>query len=175
MASVTSSANKRFTRSRGVALGVIMVIALAAGLYLNGIGFLNTGTNSNSTCSGDARVTINGTNYCVDNATKDFVVPNPGFSYIKNGSITYRGVEFTTVCPQTTSSCGNNSSPGVTTPPALAVNVVLTFTDGTNETVGGVVGLSNQFTAFSMHTNPRAGVEVLYQDQTYSVVLLTQI
>jgi hypothetical protein len=169
----STSAHRNFSPLSKIAVAMVAVIIAGAGIYLYNIGILSGGDNTHFMCGTNKPTTINGANYCIDTATDNFMVPNPGFAYILNGSIRYMGVNFTTICPQTASSCTNSSS-GVITPTALAINIALTFPDGTKETIGGVVGVSDEFITFSTHANPIAGVELLRLDESYAVYLLVQ-
>ncbi len=152
---------------------LVIAFAIVVGLALfipYSVGLLNTRTPS---CASGRQTMVGGEDFCLRDVTDDFALPNPGFGYILNGSIVYMGVKFTTVCPQRPSQCGASDS-NTTTPLALAVEITLSFPDGAQQTIGGVVGDSNQFTAISTQVDPRAGVEIRYQSQTYVVLLLVQ-
>jgi hypothetical protein len=108
-------------------------------------------------------MTVNGSQYYADNVTKIMNTQGTTFHF-NNGSVTFLGVEFQTICTDYSSGC-----PGVPPPPAnttytlpsgpgIALNV--TFPDHSSEMI--VFPIVVHFYAFSSHPNPRAGVLFVY-------------
>jgi len=106
-------------------------------------------------------MSVNGTWYWADNISNDIVVGAPGYSYFLNSSVILDGVKFQTICPSIYRDCpGSNSSSTVVMAGAIRFN--MSFPDGANETVGGVIGDSNILYVFSQHSTPRAGMLIEY-------------
>ncbi|HEV2139411.1 MAG TPA: hypothetical protein VGR53_11280 [Nitrososphaerales archaeon] len=127
-----------------------------------------TSTTLISQCpTGTVPMTVNGSDYCASDVSKDIVVQQPGYSYLLNSSITFMGVKFETICPSNYSGCpGTNGSSMTVTAAAIQFN--MTFPDGTREAAGGVIGDSTYFFALSNHRNPRGGILIEYISGTYS-------
>ena len=105
-------------------------------------------------------MSVNGSYYWADDVSKDTVIGLPGYSYFLNGSITFDGVKFQTICPPSYQICpGSNSNS--TTVLAGAIRFNMTFPDGTVETTGDVIGASMILYILSQHT-PRAGMFIEY-------------
>jgi hypothetical protein len=162
--------------TRKLAIALVIALVLGGGISFYSLGILAPSKNHNVLgCRPNAGVrTIDGYAYCVSDVTDDVVIPNPGFGYFLNESVTYMGVKFVSICPHTSLECAAGLSSDETIPPAAAMNVVLTFQDGTNETIGGVIGLSSQFSTFSTHVSPRVGLEILWANTGYDVFLLVE-
>jgi hypothetical protein len=111
---------------------------------------------------------VGGSAFYTDNVTSDISVGNPGYSYFLNGSVAFMGVEFATICPPIYAGCpipagGNMSSQQALYAGAIRLNVA--FRDGTNETIGDVIG-ETYTVSLSQHTNPRAGILIVYTDSS---------
>lgn len=119
--------------------------------------------------------TVNGSAYYADNMTSDITVGNPGYSYFLNGSVTFMGVKFATICPPIYAGCPIPPGTTVTTQETVgagAIRLNLTFPDGSNETIGGVIGDITYFFVFSHHANPQAGILIVYTSSGYKSYLL---
>ncbi|MDG6995037.1 MAG: hypothetical protein JRN52_03860 [Nitrososphaerota archaeon] len=127
-------------------------------------------------CGGTSQVTtINGTTYCTDNVSSDTVVQNPGYAYFLNDSVTFMGVRFDMICQPSYFGCpGTSNVTEQTTILAGAIMVNLSFPDNTNETIGGVIGISSGITVLSKHNNPRAGVMITSTSTGYDTFLLME-
>lgn len=78
---------------------------------------------------------VNGSYYWADDVSRDIVIGSPGYSYFLNGSVTFDGVKFQTICPASYRGCpGSNSSSTIIWAYAISFNV--TFPDKTTEQVG---------------------------------------
>jgi hypothetical protein len=129
-------------------------------------------------------IDFNGTAYCSSDVSKDVVVGSPGYSYFLNSSVAFMGVVFQTLCPANYSGCpGSSGNSTATVLYAGAMKAVVTFPDKSNETIGGVVGDSDQALFLSAHADPRAGIEIQYvpglyasgaSTSNYRVLLLVQ-
>jgi hypothetical protein len=127
-----------------------------------------TSTTIISQCpTGAVPMTVNGSTYCASDVSKDIVVQQPGYSYFLNSSITFMGVKFETICPSNYGGCpGSNGNS--TTVLAAAIQLSVTFSGGTKETVGGVIGDLTYFYVLSNHLGPKAGILIEYVSSTYS-------
>lgn len=107
---------------------------------------------------------VNGTYYWAEDISNDITIGSPGYSYFLNGSVTFDGVKFQTICPSIYRGCpGSNSSSAIMYAGAIQFNML--FPDGTNETVGGVIGDLNVLYVFSQHSHyniPIAGMLIEY-------------
>ena len=185
--------------TRGVSIGiaaiaVIGIILIAGfGIYLGDTFSISpttsspnsTNTNSTMTAKTPATQTCeiatnmvvkNGTTFCIDDVSNDTVVQNPGgYTYFRNISIVFMGINFTTICPQGFYGCpGTSNNSEVTTMAAGALRVNLTFPDKTTESIGGIIGINYNLTLLSTHSNPRAGIMLLDTHSGYDVYLLVQ-
>jgi len=98
--------------------------------------------------------------YWADDVSKDIVIGFPGYSYFLNGSVTFDGVKFQTICPPTYRDCpGSTSNSTIVTAGAISFN--MTFPDGTRETAGDVIG-DSIFTLILSQHQPRAGMYIEY-------------
>jgi hypothetical protein len=107
-------------RGAGLVLAVLVVAALGAGyLAVNSRRQTSTATETlSSTTATTATVNaptlvVNGSTYHYDNVTSIMIAEDPGTFHFNNGSVTFLGVEFQTVCTDYASGC-----PGVPPPPA---------------------------------------------------------
>jgi hypothetical protein len=134
---------------------------------LTSVSFITTtahvATTSPAHGSDVSLLNVSGSYYWADDVSRDINVPNPGYSYFLNGSVTFDGVKFTTICPPTYSGCpgSNGNSTTVTTVLAGAIRFNMTFPDGTTETTGEVIGDSIFTLVLSQH-QPRAGMLIEY-------------
>jgi hypothetical protein len=119
---------------------------------------------------------VNGSHYWADDVSKDTVIGMPGYSYFLNGSVTFDGVKFQTICPSNYRGCpGSNSSSTIVLAGAIRFN--MTFADKSTETAGDVIGDSFYVFVISQHS-PKAGMLIEYVNDyphnsvPYSVFLL---
>ncbi len=165
-------------------IAILLVVAILAG---TGVGYsIGTGTQrgntSTSTTTSVSTTTIstafvnrnvfvmniNGSLYYTDDVSSDIIVQDPGYAYFLNASITFDGVRFETLCPESYSQCpasmGNTSTQTVTAPGAAVIRLNFVFlADQTGETTGAVIGNSNYVYFLSNHFGPRAGMLVEYE------------
>jgi hypothetical protein len=146
---------------------VIVVVLISTSLFLT-IGQASKSRTA-STTSGTATVntstvTVNGSQYYADNVTKIMNTQGTTFHF-NNGSVTFLGVEFQTICTDYSSRC-----PGVPPPPAnttytlpsgSGITLNVTFPDHNSERIAFPI-LVHYLYAFSNHTNPRAGILFVY-------------
>ena len=105
-------------------------------------------------------MSLSGSYYWADDVSMDTVIGLPGLSYFLNGSITFDGVKFQTICPATYRDCpGSNSSSAIVAAGDMQFN--MTFPDKTTETAGNVIGDSIYTLILSQHS-PRAGMLIEY-------------
>jgi hypothetical protein len=103
---------------------------------------------------------LSGTYYWAVDVSKDTVIGMPGYSYFRNESVTFDGVKFQTICPQSYRDCpGSNSSSTIVY--AGAIRFSMTFPDNATETTGDVIGDSIFTLVLSQH-QPRAGMLIEY-------------
>jgi hypothetical protein len=112
-------------------------------------------------------MTVNGSPYYADNVTNIMIAEDPGTFHFNNESVTFLGVKFQTVCTDYASGC-----PGVPPPPpgvifvaptGAGITMDATFPDHSSEMITGAFPLVPvYFFAFSHHTNPQAGVLIIY-------------
>jgi hypothetical protein len=130
----------------------------------------STSTSSASPCGSAARLTaVNGSNYCAIDVSNDIVVGAPGYSYFFNGSITYMGVNFQTICPSTYQGCPGSTSSS-TQMMIGAIKFNMTFSGQTVETAGQAIGDSTHVLILSNHAAPRAGMQIEYGPSPYDAV-----
>lgn len=130
-----------------------------------------TAVTRNQTASSSSRgkneaflMKVNGSFYWADDVSRDISIGAPGYSYFLNGSVTFDGVKFQTICPPIYSGCP--VSPGTTVQSqtillAGAIRFSMTFPDGSTETTGQVIGDSTYTYVISQHY-PRAGMLIEY-------------
>jgi hypothetical protein len=127
-------------------------------------------------CGTAARqTTINGSNYCVIDVSGDIIVNNPGYSYFINGSVTFLGVKFQTICSSNYQGCPNST--GSSTQMMIgAIKLNMTFPDQTVETAGQAIGTSEHILILSNHFAPRGGLQYDYGPSPhFRVLLLVQL
>jgi hypothetical protein len=86
-------------------------------------------------------MTVNGSLYYADNISKDISVGNPGDSYFLNGSVTFLGVKFETLCPPSYSGCPVPPGTTITTYTTMyigAIRLNATFPDSRRGQLDGV-------------------------------------
>ena len=132
-----------------------------------------TTTSVNPPCvAGAQTMAVSGTEFCSVEVTNDTVLGNPGYSYFKNGSISFMGVTFQTICPP-----GGMGCPGVTSRTATMfsgeMRFTMTFPDHTNETAWGITGVDPYVPILSVHSNPKAGM--LIEDEGYDAQMGEEI
>jgi hypothetical protein len=104
---------------------------------------------------------INGTQYYADDVSDVMVIQNPGYSYFPNGSITFMGVKFETICPPEYSGCSHSN--GGITMSAGAIGFNMTWQqDKSSERAGGVLGDLTYVYFLSQRYGPRAGILMEY-------------
>ncbi len=106
---------------------------------------------------------VNGRWYWADDISGDIVIGSPGYSYFLNGSVTFDGLTFQTICPPIDQGCpGSNSSSTVVWADVVQLNIK--FPGGSNETIGRA-GYFEPLPTYILtinHTSPRAGILVEY-------------
>lgn len=148
---------------------LVLVVGAAAGYF---IGVANSHTNTTTTTTytsatftsvsnnGVYLMKVNGSFYWAVDVSKDIVIGMPGYSYFLNGSVTFDGVKFQTICPPNFGGCpGSNSSSTMVYAGAIRFN--MTFPDKSTETVGSVIG-NSIYTFVLSHHYPRAGMLIEY-------------
>jgi hypothetical protein len=166
---------------------VLIVIGATVAGFLE-IGALSTPTktitcppNCGSTVSNDggsepvtqttskSTTTVNGTTYYADNVTSLMVAEGMGTFHFNNGSVTFLGVEFQTICTEYGSAC-----PGVPAPPpgttitlqsGPGITLNVTFPDHSSETISRAFPIGG-FEAFSCHNDPQAGILIMYTNSS---------
>lgn len=118
----------------------------------------STGVVATGSCGlGAQLIPLNATEFCAADVANDTVLGGPGYSYFRNGSITFMGVTFRTFCPSEYMGC-----PGANNTAATVMLGIMTFTmtfpDKTNETTGSPIGDLTYIPILSNHSNPRAGM-----------------
>jgi len=136
-----------------------------------------TGTSCVTTThtSTASMTTVNGSSFSADNVTGDITVGNPGYSYFLNGSVTFMGVTFATICLPVYAGCPippGTSATSQETVGAGAISLNVRFPDGTNETIGDVIGPTIHFFVLSHHANPQAGILIVDTTSGYKSYLL---
>jgi len=113
--------------------------------------------------------TVNGISYYADNVTSLMIAEDMGTFHFNNGSVTFLGVEFQTICTGYGSAC-----PGVPAPPpgttitvqsGPGITLNVTFPDHSSETISGGFPIGG-FEALSHHTNPQAGILIVYTNSS---------
>ena len=130
--------------------------------------FTKTVTTQQTTQTSAARGTVflmnvSGSYYWADDVSRDIVIGSPGYSYFLNGSVTFDGLTFQTICPPIDQGCpGSNSSSTVVWADVVQLNIK--FPGGSNETIGRA-GYFEPLPTYILtinHTSPRAGILVEY-------------
>jgi len=153
-----------------------LIIAAAASLLVVWA-YYGTGTGQpTGVCGAGTEVSINSTKFCALDITSELEFAGNGYSSLPN-PITYLGVRFSTVC-QDNVTCGTSppsSGGGTTTVTTVAVfKFNLAFSDGTNETIGTVLGDSIPPPVLSHHSDPTAGFEMQGPYDSMTFLLLVQ-
>jgi hypothetical protein len=177
----------RKTLSLAVGVTAVLVIAAIGGIWLAGT-MQSSSSNSSiqssessgtATTSGASTTAINGFVYLVDNVTSIMYAEDPGTLHFYNGSVTFLGVTFQTICTDYYSQC-----PGVPPPPpgmtvtiasGAGISVNVTFADQASEDlVGGFPLVPVSFNALTSHSDPQAGILIVNtgSDAGYKVYLL---
>jgi hypothetical protein len=157
------------------ASAVILVLVLGAAVgYFIGVANLHTNTTTTTiytsatftsvSNNGIYLMKVNGSFYWADDVSKDIVIGMPGYSYFLNGSVTFDGVTFTTICPPIYAGCPVPSGTSIqnqTTVMAGAIRFNMTFPDKSTETTGDVIGDSIYMFVLSQHY-PKAGMLIEY-------------
>jgi hypothetical protein len=159
-------------RTGAIAALLVVAIVIGAGAgYLVGVSsqrlttLVSTTTLTATYANENALVmNVGGSLYYADNVSSDMEVQNPGYAYFLNASVTFDGVKFETVCPQSYSEClapiGNKTTQTVTVtvPPLGVYRFDMTFPDGKTETTEGFLDDASYTLALSNHVSPRAGM-----------------
>jgi hypothetical protein len=105
---------------------------------------------------------VNGSYYWADDVSKDTEVGLPGYSFFYNGSITFDGVRFTTICPPNYLGCPNPYGNVTSTATVLmgVMSFTMTFPDKTTE--NGFMFTTETPCYYISHHSPRAGMLVEY-------------
>lgn|GEM_PF-555930 len=152
-----------------IIVALVVILSGAAG-YLGGVSTsraslttttVYTSTTHTSVIDNEVHLTnVNGSYFWADDVSKDIVVGMPGYSYFLNGSVTFDGVNFQTICPPIYRGCpGSNSSSTIVLAGAIRFN--MTFPDKSTETTGEVIGDTIYSYVLSNHS-PRAGMLIEY-------------
>lgn len=164
---------------------VLTIVVLVAGAFLGYTwstevihGKTSTTTvYTSSANSGNAAIvmSVNGSLYRAEDVSNDIAVQDQAYAHFLNGSVTFSGVKFETICPSYYSGCPGGSPNQVKTEVGLAaIEFNMTFPDGIVEAAGmviGVVGESSYMFVLSHHTGPRGGILYEYVG-SYKVFLL---
>ncbi len=159
-------------------LVLVVVVSVGTGYLVGGANLRITTSVSTTTLStayvfrgGVFTMNVNGSLFYADNISGDMVVQNPGYAYFMNGSVTFDGVKFETICLPNYSGCpipaGTVQNQTRTVPGAGAITIKMTFPDKNTETRGEVIGDSTYVFVLSQHANPRAGVLIEYIEYNY--------
>jgi hypothetical protein len=159
-------------RTGAIAALLVVAIIMSAGAgYLVGVSSKRT-TSLVSTTTLPATyanknvlvMNVGGSLYYADDVSSDIEVQNPGYAYFLNASVTFDGVKFETVCPQSYFEClvsiGNKTTQTVTVtvPPLGVYRFYMTFPDGETETTEGFLSDASYTLTLSNHVSPRAGM-----------------
>lgn len=168
----------------------IAVLMLLAGSYVDLSAFRMQGTSSTSGPATNTEIvtsttgtmmitTVDGTTYYADNVTSLMIAEDMGTFHFNNGSVTFLGVTFQTICTDYYSQC-----PGVPPPPSgmtvtvasgAGISVNVTFADQASEDlVEGFPVVPVSFNALTSHSDPQAGILIVNtgSDAGYKVYLL---
>jgi hypothetical protein len=165
---------------RKEAVAALLVVAIvasgAAGYYIGNSSQRTTTVVSTATLAGTVTegvfiINVNGSLYYADDVSSDTAIPNPGFLYFLNTSVSFDGVKFVTICPEGYEPCPvpqNQTVIQMTLPPMSLYQFRMTFRDGTSEIAGNVIGDSTYTFALSSHVSPRAGMLIEYVRYNYA-------
>jgi hypothetical protein len=117
---------------------------------------------------------VDGAPYYADNVTKIMSTGGTTFHF-DNGSVTFLGVEFQTICTDYFSRCPGvpplpaNTTTTYTVPSGPGITLDVTFPDHSSERIAGAFPIVPvYFYTFSHRTNPQAGVLILYTNSSPS-------
>ncbi len=174
----------------GAAVAAVIVVAGLGG-YLIATGAMSPGssqTRSQTTVTVTASSTetataaFNGSSYYSDNVTGIMITENPGAFHFDNGSVTFMGVEFQTICTDYGAGCPVPAPPPGTTfvvPSGASITLNVTFPDHSSEIVEGGPLFAGPVRSdtFSHHIDPQAGIMIVYNDSDpiYKSYLLVSI
>jgi hypothetical protein len=119
---------------------------------------------------------LNGSLYYADNVTTDFTAGSPGYSFFHNASVTFQGVTFQTYCPPADAGCPPPPGATVTVTGEMTIGAVrlnATFPDYDTETMAAPIGDSNYVLLLSHHTDPQAGILIVYSDGYKAYLLVS--
>jgi hypothetical protein len=137
----------------------------------------NTSSVTGTCGPGIQTIALNGTAFCAHDVANDTVLGGPGYSYFRNGSITFIGVTFRTICPSNDMGCPGANSTAATVTLGI-MSFTMTFPDKTNVTASAPIGDDTYIPILSNHSNPRAGmlIEITNEAQgsTARVFLLVE-
>ena len=113
----------------------------------------------------------NGTTFYMDNVTSIMWAEDPGTFHFDNGSVIFHGVTFQTICTDQLSGCPGvpPTTPGVTYTISSGAGITLnvTFPDHSSEMIsGGFPTVPVRFSAYSHHTDPQAGILIVYTNSS---------
>lgn len=158
-------------KSEALALAVAVIIGVlgvSAG-YLAGVSISRTSLTTTTAYFSTTKtvmnkeaflMNVNGSFYWADDVSKDTEIGNPGYSFFLNGSVTFDGVKFQTICPSTYRDCpGSNSTSTQVMIGLIMFN--MTFPDKSTETATGFIGDGIYVPIIPQH-QPRAGMLVEY-------------
>ncbi len=153
-----------------LAVGVLLVLAIGA-IALFEETQLTTSSETSSPMSSDSSTnvsttTVNGVVYFVDNVTSDMYAEDPGTFHFYNGSVTFLGVTFQTICTDHYSQCPGVPPPQpgttITVASGAGISLNVTFADHASEALkGGFPLVPVSFRAFTTHGNPQAGILIV--------------
>jgi len=122
---------------------------------------------------------VNGSLYYADNITSDITIGFPGYSYFNNASVTFLGVKFETYCPLSYEGCpappGTTRTITYTTMSLGVVGLNMTFLDKSTEYISALIGDDDYIFAFTHHTDPQAGVLIIYDGGFKAYLLVSQV
>jgi hypothetical protein len=122
------------------------------------------------------KMLVNGSLYYADDITSDITIGFPGYSFFHNASVTFLGVRFETYCPPSYGGCP--VPPGVTettvtTMTIGAIRLNATFPDKSSEFISAPIGDDDYIFTFMHHTNPQAGVLIVYSEGFKAYLLVS--
>jgi len=142
-----------------------LVVGAGAYFYWGAVGQRNGSTSSHNPRSILLIMEVANSLYYAVEVTDDIVFAASGYSYLKNGSVTFIGVKFQTLCPASILGCPNPGHNGTQTGlgyPGAYLKFTMTFPDGKSEGMTKAWGNTNYSPFLSTHTKPRAGILVEY-------------
>lgn len=128
----------------------------------------STGTATVSCGLGVQTIAVNSTDYCADDISNDTILGGESYSYFRNGSVSFMGVTFSTVCPLTYLGCPGYNSTVATTMFAGAMIFTMTFPDNTIVRESGIIGDDTYIPILSVQSNPKAGMLIEITESAHS-------